>query len=221
MEAAGAHAAQHMDRMYRYQRHIYDLTRRYYLLGRETMLAQLAPPDGGSVLEVGCGTGRNLIQTADLYPDAALYGFDISSEMLGTAARKVAAKGATSRIRLAQADATAFDPERTFGRDRFDRVFVSYALSMIPPWREALDRAWLSVAPGGALHIVDFGQQERLPDWFRTLLLSWLRQFSVTPRGDLEGALAILAQEAGADLRFDRLFRGYAWHAVVRKAPED
>ena len=39
----------------------------------------------------------------------------------------------------------------------FDRVMISYALSMIPPWRKALARALDVVAPGGSLHLVDFG----------------------------------------------------------------
>ena len=36
-----------LDRNYRYQRHIYDLTREYYLLGRDRMIEHLSPPDGG------------------------------------------------------------------------------------------------------------------------------------------------------------------------------
>ena len=40
--------------------------------------------------------------------------------------------------------------------------FFSYSLSMIPDWRGAIDRGWAAVAPGGSLHIVDFGQCENL-----------------------------------------------------------
>ena len=76
---AGA-AAAHMDRIYRHQRFIYDLTRKYYLLGRDRMIAGLAVPDGASVLEVGCGTGRNLIEAARRYPHARFHGFDISAQ---------------------------------------------------------------------------------------------------------------------------------------------
>ena len=46
----------------------YDASRRYYLLGRDRLLDQLAPPPGGSILEIGCGTGRNLIGAARRYP---------------------------------------------------------------------------------------------------------------------------------------------------------
>ena len=50
-------AATRMDRMYRPQRYIYDLTRKPYLLGRDRLIAGLAAPDGGTILEIGCGTG--------------------------------------------------------------------------------------------------------------------------------------------------------------------
>ena len=40
-----------MDAMYRRQRHIYDLTRKFYLLGRDELIAELNPPEGGAVLE--------------------------------------------------------------------------------------------------------------------------------------------------------------------------
>ena len=38
-----------MDRVYRHQRHFYDLTRRWYLLGRDRLIADLAPLHGGTV----------------------------------------------------------------------------------------------------------------------------------------------------------------------------
>ena len=57
-------AAGLMDRMYRFQRHIYDATRKFYLLGRDGLVDRLQPPMDGSVLEIGCGTGRNLIRIA-------------------------------------------------------------------------------------------------------------------------------------------------------------
>ncbi len=76
-----------MNRMYRYQRHIYDITRRYYLLGRNELINGLAPRADAHVLEIGCGTGRNLIKAAENYPDAKLFGIDISAEMLDTARR--------------------------------------------------------------------------------------------------------------------------------------
>src|SRR5204862_213321 len=117
--------AGHMDAIYRSQRHIYDLTRKYYLLGRDALIDGIAPPPGGSVLEIGCGTGRNLIAAARRWPDARFYGIDISEAMLQTARAKVAKAGLSDRIVLAQGDATAFDAEALFGIATFDRFFPS------------------------------------------------------------------------------------------------
>ncbi|WP_018428606.1 class I SAM-dependent methyltransferase [Hoeflea sp. 108] len=202
-----------MDQVYRHQRHIYDLTRKYYLLGRDRMIGELAPPPGGTVLELGCGTGRNLILAARRYPEAHFYGLDISAEMLVTARAAIAKAGLQDRITLAQADATAFDAEALFARKSFDRVFVSYSLSMIPGWESTI-AAGLA-ATNGSLHIVDFGQQERLPGWFRGLLHRWLAKFHVTPRESLAREASRQAREAGRDCRFTPLYRGYAWLAVI------
>lgn len=212
-----AGAAGHMDGIYRYQRYIYDASRKYFLLGRDRMLDGLAPPSGGAVLEIGCGTGRNLILAARRYPDARCYGFDISSVMLDTARRSIARAGLADRITLALGDASDFDAGQLFGRPHFDRVFISYAISMIPPWRAALPMAMRAVAPGGSLHVVDFGQQAGLPHWFKAGLGSWLAKFSVEPRGDLEQELAKVAAEADAKLRFERLYRDYAQLAVITR----
>jgi S-adenosylmethionine-diacylgycerolhomoserine-N-methlytransferase len=210
-------AAQKMDGIYRYQRFVYDATRRYYLLGRDRMLAGLAAPEGGSVLEIGCGTARNLIRAARLFPSAQLFGLDLSEEMLRTARRNVVRAGLGDRIALAAADASAFNAGDLFGRAAFDRVFISYALSMIPPWREAVSQAAGVIAPGGAVHIVDFGDFASFPGWMRAAQYGWLKRFSVTPIARFEAELAEIA--ARHDLRLDatRLYGGYAVLARLRR----
>lgn len=217
MAEAGS-AAEGMDRMYRMQRHIYDLTRKYYLLGRDRLIAGLRVPPGGRVLELGCGTARNLVAAARLYPDARFYGIDISSEMLRTAQASVLRAGLAERIRVAQGDATSADPGALFGVPRFDRVFVSYSLSMIPPWREALGHGASLVAAGGSLHVVDFGNGERLPGFFNAGLKAWLARFHVTPREGLEEAMREVAGRRGMQLRFERLYGGYAQLGVMEAA---
>jgi S-adenosylmethionine-diacylgycerolhomoserine-N-methlytransferase len=54
-----------------------------------------------------------------------------------------------------------------------------------------------------------------LPGAVRTLLLGWLAIFDVTPRDDLERVLSAMAGDAGAELKLDRPFRGYAQYAVL------
>ena len=212
-------ATSRMNRMYRRQRHIYDGTRRYYLLGRDQMIMGLRPGAGASVLEIGCGTGRNLVLAARLYPDARFFGVDVSTEMLTTAISAISRAGLTGQIRVAHGDAATFEPKRVFGLSRFDHVMISYSLSMIPDWRRVLGAAANHLQPGGRLHVVDFGRQERLPLIARILLRRWLAMFDVVPRDDLEQELSALADRSGASLRFERPFRGYAQYGVLTLPP--
>jgi S-adenosylmethionine-diacylgycerolhomoserine-N-methlytransferase len=202
-------AAHAMDRMYRFQTAIYDLTRKPYLLGRDPLIAALDPPPGGSVLEMACGTGRNLVKAAGLWPNARFYGADISAVMLAKAAQSVERAGLSGRIALTQADAVSFNPATSFGVARFDRVFISYALSMIPPWQEALETALAVTAPEGRLSIVDFGDSTRQPAWLAPILMRWLGLFDVRPRTGLVEAAEALAARAGRPLRIASPLGGY------------
>jgi S-adenosylmethionine-diacylgycerolhomoserine-N-methlytransferase len=213
-------AAALMDRMYRRQRHVYDMSRKYYLVGRDEAIARLEPRPGDGVLEIGCGTGRNLIMAARAYPQARLFGLDVSRQMLDTAGASIARAGLSSRIAIAQADATDFDPLALFGRPHFERVMISYALSMIPPWREALGRALDMVAPGGALHLVDFWDCAGLPGPFKTVLRCWLAAFDVNPRDDLEQTLASLAAARKMTSATEGWRGGYAILAVARRGSQ-
>ena len=214
MAGGEGHAAL-MDGVYRGQRHIYDLTRKYYLLGRDRMIDELQPPVGGHVLEIGCGTGRNLIAAARCWPGAHFYGIDISAEMLKSARAAIARAGLTRRITVAQGDATGFDPQALFRIGHFDRIFQSYTLSMIPDWRGAIREATDHLAANGALHIVDFGQQEGMPDWFRAGLFGWLGRFHVAPRAMLPEAAREIAGDVGGRMTLVRLYRGYAWSVRI------
>lgn len=210
-------AQQHMDQIYRYQRYIYDLSRKFYLLGRDKLIDELNAPQGGTILEVGCGTGRNLIKAAKKYPTCKLYGFDVSTAMLETAENSLKRSNVKAEVQFAQGDATCFNGEETFGVGTYDCVFISYALSMIPPWREALDCALGCVKPGGSLHIVDFGQQQKLPKWFRSVLYAWLRLFSVHPQAELHDELVKVAERHNAKLEYKLLYGGYSEFAVITK----
>jgi S-adenosylmethionine-diacylgycerolhomoserine-N-methlytransferase len=204
-----------MDRMYRHQRHVYDLTRKWYLLGRDEMIAGLSPRAGDRVLEIGCGTGRNLVVAASRFPQARFYGVDVSKEMLASAGRAVRRAGLADRIALGCADATR-PLTAAFGVPSYERIFISYALSMIPAWPTVLDLAIAALAPGGELHVVDFGRQEAFPPPLRALLRAWLRLFDVTPCDRLEEELGARAASLGGTLSMRRPWLGYAQHAVIR-----
>jgi S-adenosylmethionine-diacylgycerolhomoserine-N-methlytransferase len=118
---------------------------------------------------------------------------------------------------LAEADATDFDAEALFGTARFDRIFLSYTLSMIPGWLCVLRHVSHLIGQGGRLDLVDFGQQERLPAPFRAVLFAWLAKFDVTPRGNLQDALLMVAVEEKLALLWQPQLRGYAWTARLER----
>lgn len=208
--AAQDHAAL-MDKVYRGQRHIYDFTRKYYLFGRDRLIRDLDAAPGMAVVEVGCGTGRNLELIAGAWPGVACHGFDISSEMLKSAGARLG-----TRARLAQGDATRFDSSVLFGRGGFDRVVLSYTLSMIPGWQAALGQAAAALIPGGVLHAVDFGDLSGLPSPLRGALRAWLAKFHVSPRLDLPLVAARLAEEQSLKVEVLRGPLGY--YQMVRLA---
>jgi S-adenosylmethionine-diacylgycerolhomoserine-N-methlytransferase len=206
-----------MDRMYRLTRHVYDLTRKYYLLGRDRMLERVATDEGTATLEVGCGTARNLIQLARRPRPGLLYGLDASHEMLETAAASVQRAG-VGEIVLRQGLAEALDARRMFGRgEPFDTIFFSYCLSMVPAWPGAIEAGLANLRTGGEMVIVDFWDQADLPGWFAGGLKRWLSLFHVYYRPEVHKALVELGESGRAEVSFESVARRYAYIAIVRK----
>ena len=205
---------ENMDRMYRLQRYFYDLTRKYYLLGRDQLLDEMNIQPGDLVLEAGCGTARNLVILAKRHPGAIFYGLDASAAMLETAQAKTDSAGVKNVVlKTALADDFAFDG--TFGLSKkFDKIFFSYSISMIPPWRESIENALRNLEPGGELFIVDFYDQGDLPRPFRRFLKWWLAKFHVKFWPDLIPYLESLPLEVVVT----PLFRRYSFIAAIRKS---
>ncbi len=221
-QTVAADQAVAMDRMYRLTRHVYDLTRAYYLLGRDRMLAKVVTTPGTSTLEVGCGTARNLIKLARRPEPGLLCGLDASQEMLDTAAASIARAGVPAagheRIRLRQGLAEQLDARAMFGRDEpFDTIFFSYCLSMVPTWPGAIEAAMANLKTGGQLVIVDFWDQRELPPIFAAGLKRWLAMFHVHYRPEVHDALAALGTAGRADVTFESVAKRYAYIAALRK----
>lgn len=188
-----------MDRIYRHQRYIYDITRKYYLFGRDRLIREMALQPGDRIVEIGCGTARNLVKMARAYPEVHLFGLDASHEMLKSARETIRRAGLEHRITLAHGYAENLSPAM-FGETRgFDACLFSYSLSMIPDWRSAIEAANRTLTARGQIHIVDFGDLNGLGLVAREAMLTWLRLFHVAPRVAL---LQALEQQSGGALRF-------------------
>lgn len=208
-----------MDRMYRFQRHFYDASRKYYLLGRDRLISEMRISEGDHVLEVGCGTGRNLEILARKYPDTRFYGLDASGEMLRNAEKRKDSK-ALRNLHLARALADDFSHSETFGlEDPFDSIFFSYSISMIPTWEDALSNSLKNLRAGHSMYIVDFFDQRSMPVWFRKALQAWLKKFHVQYKPDLIPHLKQMERKGAGSLKVTSLYKTYSFIAEFRKTP--
>ena len=140
---------------YRWHAAIYDATRWTFLLGRNEILRRLpiSDPDRQVLLEVGCGTGRNLRRLAHWHPQLRLIGADVSPDMLALASKATA--DYAQRVLLLE---QPYGAETGFPLTQIpDFVLFSYALTMFNPgWEAAIEQAWQDLPVGGRLAVVDF-----------------------------------------------------------------
>lgn len=199
-----------MERMYRPQRLIYDLTRKWYLSGRDRLVDSIAARRGERVLEIGCGTGRNLVRLGRRCPGVLLCGVEPARSMLERAERQLAGAGLAPRARLVYGTAETIEPMRDFGVDGFDHVLASYCLSIIDDPLPALERALAALVPGGTLYVVDFGSMERLPGRAAAAMRAWLARFGVRHRPEVREALRRRAGAGEGRLEEAEIARAYA-----------
>lgn len=140
---------------YRWHAPIYDATRWSFLFGRKRIVSLAAKVLSGNnaprILEVGCGTGRNLKDLAKTFPKAQITGVDLCAPMLEKAKQNIAAYA--GRVTLQH---QAYGPE-LLPENSCDLVLFSYALTMFNPgFDAALDTARTHLKPGGVVAVTDF-----------------------------------------------------------------
>ena len=152
-ETSATNQVQRMEQYYKFHSKIYDATRWSFLFGRSGVIVEAGKRYAPKrILEIGCGTGVNLIGLAQQFPEATIYGLDISQTMLQVAQRNLEQKG-HGDINLICA---SYDQPLNLDAP-FDLILFSYALSMMNPgWQEAIDAAAKDLAPTGAIAVVDF-----------------------------------------------------------------
>jgi len=138
---------------YRWHAHIYDATRWAFLFGRTGLIRHAAERlQPRRILEIGCGTGKNLAELERRFPAAEIVGVDLSADMLAKARVKVG-----ERVKLKQG---AYIAPVGDGRP-FDLIVISYCLTMINPGYDAVLRTCLAdLSEGGEIAVVDFHESD-------------------------------------------------------------
>jgi S-adenosylmethionine-diacylgycerolhomoserine-N-methlytransferase len=148
-----------MSRYYAWHSRIYDATRWAFLFDRDVILDDLRLEAGQTVVEVGCGTGRNLdgiVRRVGMR--GQVLAVDCAAPMIERCAARIRKRGLIN-VRLV--DAEYGQTPITSGHA--DAVLMSYSLSMIPSWEATLEGAFRELKPGGRIGVVDFCMESRTP----------------------------------------------------------
>jgi ubiquinone/menaquinone biosynthesis C-methylase UbiE len=130
----------------------------------------LSAQPGETILEIGFGTGKTLLQLARSVGERGkVYGLDISEGMLEVAGNRFLKAGLSGRVILKCGDATALD----FPDQSFEAVFLCFTLELFdtPEIPIVLRECHRVLRPGGRLCVVAMSKKgkpnlmTRLYDW--------------------------------------------------------
>lgn len=179
MPRVGSHA-QKLDAFYAPQAEHYDRFRQRLLHGRDELIAAIDLPPGGTIVDLGGGTGRNIEGFGERIDRIGRYTVvDLCAPLLEQARRRARTR---PQMAVVHADAACWQPTRPV-----DIVLLSYALSMMPAWRQVIANASAMLRSGGVLAAVDFHVGEPRPPagrhrhgWFaRRFWPAWFRHDGV------------------------------------------
>jgi ubiquinone/menaquinone biosynthesis C-methylase UbiE len=119
---------------------------------RRKAVRRLELKPGETVLEIGCGTGRNLPLLCEVVgDDGRVIGVDASSGMLARAQRWVT-RHDRQNVRLLHQDAAELALP-----GQVDAALFSLSYSALPDRQPVLEKAWEALGPRGRLVIMDAG----------------------------------------------------------------
>ena len=136
-------------RHYKKDAEIYDINRRFFLFGRNRLIKTIGEYlKPTSILEIGCGTGVNLVKLNHMYPNSKITGLDLSKDMLKVATIKLDKFKNVSLIN------DIFD-QNTY-LTKFDLILCSYTVSTVPNVSVFLSTVYQHLADHGHFACVDF-----------------------------------------------------------------
>jgi S-adenosylmethionine-diacylgycerolhomoserine-N-methlytransferase len=163
---------------YRLHARVYEQTRWTFLFGRKRILEKLNLQilNHLHLMEIGCGTGSNLVNLAEKHPNMRLSGMDISEDMLEIARENTR----VFEHKLNIYNENFAQKKRPNTLPKADILLFSYCLTMINPgWENAIEHASNSLLADGRIAVVDFHSTRFA--WFER----WMRFNHVRMNGHL------------------------------------
>ena len=165
-----------LDEYYRVHSKFYDITRWSFLFGRSSLSSFLPGlPENPTILDLGCGTGKQLKYLKQLYPGSRITGIDLSEDMLQKASKKFG-----DEFELVNA---RYSKER-FPENTFDLISASYSLTMMDDLHETIEAIKYHLKPEAYIAAVDFDSSP-FP-WF----MDWMKINHVEMKDNLFNNLA-------------------------------
>ncbi len=120
--------------------------------GRRT-IERASLPVGGSVLDVGCGSGASALPAAEAVgPLGQVIGVDLALKLLDLGRAKAAERGLTN-VEFRVGDMTGLN----FPDGRFDAVVSVFSIFFVEKMERQVAELWRMVSPGGKLVITTWG----------------------------------------------------------------
>jgi len=152
---------------------------------RADMVSRLGLKPDSSVLEIGCGTGRDSFHIASQLPQGQLFCQDISANMLTRCRERM--KGLTARVELSLANASYLP----FAENSFDAVFQFGGVGEFGDIGRFFREVARVTRPGGRVVVGD----ESMPPWLRETDFARILTFT-NPQFDAALPLEYLPVEA-------------------------
>lgn len=159
---------------------------------KRLLIAQAGVRPGQRVLDLACGTGTLAVWLKQAVPSAIVVGIDGDEKVLQRARRKAARAGVETRFDL------GLSGELMYADGSFDRVVSSLFFHHLRPHekRDALREAYRVLAPGGQLHVADWGKPPNAMLRAMFYVVQILDGFENT-RDNVQGRLGSFLEEAG------------------------
>jgi ubiquinone/menaquinone biosynthesis C-methylase UbiE len=184
---------------------------------RRTSIDALELEPGDSVLEIGCGSGRNFSLIEErIGPGGTLFGVDISRGMLARAEQLVRRRGWTN-VHLRCGDAATSLPSRPV-----QGVLLCFAYSTMRDRLAILEAAWGRLEVGGRAVLTDARLR---PGWPRRVLAgssAWMSDRTLLGRPDTDPELDLARigdSVATRHVSFGPLGFEYVVCSAVKRAP--
>lgn len=144
----------------------YNPTHGWTLPKRHAARLALGLQPGDHVLDLACGTGLNFTHLRTWVGEQGrVVGVDLSPGMLAVARQLIVTHG-WHNVKVREADAA----QLPFPDESFHKAICSFALNIIPDYRQAIQEVWRVLVPGGRFVTLEMRSGlHAFPRWLQPL----------------------------------------------------